>query len=256
MKDKAKKSKRSAGWIYHLGILLVLAILAYPIVDARILQKAENQSLEEEFRRRREEGENRSGLSVFDELTEPIGIVRVPSADIALPIFPGLGEYALSKGVGTMGSSDLSGNPGSHIALSSHSGLSASGLFTNLGQTKVGDRFSIENMGGELLTYEVVSFQDDVEPWDSSALATDEHRALATLITCSSKTGINSHRMLVTGELVDRRSAAELEAESGRLILSWYEKAVLLIILLMLLYRLWSFLSSRKRKDVHPCEES
>jgi len=75
----------------------------------------------------------------------------------------------------------------------------------------VGDTFTIE-VFGEVLTYQVVT-TEVVEPDDSKALYPDPDRDLVTLVTCT-PLGINSHRILVTGERILPTPARDL-AQAG-----------------------------------------
>lgn len=215
-------------------VLACLLGLIYPIVEARIFEKKEALGAVEDFQKNfdLEEGDS-SQVSVFEAENPTIGVIYVPSADITLPIYEGLSEYALSSGVGTMpGASDLSGDLGTHSALSSHAGLSANGLFTNLTRVVEGDNFYIQNMEGDILKYRVVETAS-VLPTESERLARDPARSLSTLITCESITGINSHRFLALGDLEEIMDPALLEDEltGGGLVLSSYEIFVLFFFL-------------------------
>jgi sortase family protein len=72
-------------------------------------------------------------------------------------------------------------------------------MFTNLDKMAVGDTFTIEVMG-EVLVYQVRQVQV-VAPEEQEALYPQEGRDLLTLVTCT-PLGVNTHRILVTGERV------------------------------------------------------
>lgn len=124
-----------------------------------------------------------------------IGELAYPTLRIALPIYHGTGNDAISKGVGHLyGSSLPVGGPSTHSVLTSHSGLLNASLFTALPKAKVGDTFSVTVLGEE--NYYQVDGIETVEPFitDSLAVVTGEDRV--TLITCT-PIGVNSHRLLV-----------------------------------------------------------
>lgn len=129
-----------------------------------------------------------------------IGRIRIDKIDVDLPIYHGTSDGVLLKGVGHLEGSSLPvGGVGTHAVLTGHRGLANAELFTRLDEVDVGDRFTLEVMG-EVLTYEVKDTRV-VEPTDTEALRIDRERDLVTLITCT-PLGINTHRILVTGERV------------------------------------------------------
>ncbi|TPW98228.1 class C sortase, partial [Schumannella luteola] len=103
------------------------------------------------------------------------------------------------------------GGIGTRAVLTGHRGLATSELFTNLDKVQIGDTFTIE-VFGEVLTYQVVT-TEVVEPEDSKALYPDPDRDLVTLVTCT-PLGINSHRILVTGQRILPTPAEDL-AKAG-----------------------------------------
>ncbi|MDK6591503.1 sortase, partial [Actinotignum timonense] len=83
--------------------------------------------------------------------------------------------------------------------ITAHRGLASARLFTDLNQISKGDTFTLE-VFGEVLTYRVFETQV-VAPSETRAIEAMEGKDLATLVTCT-PLGINSHRILVTGERV------------------------------------------------------
>ncbi|WP_438353802.1 class C sortase [Microbacterium sp. CJ88] len=126
--------------------------------------------------------------------------IRIPSIDADLPIFHGTSDDTLARGVGHLEGTALPvGGVGTHSVLTGHRGLATAELFDHLDQVKVDDTFTIE-VFGEILTYRVIS-TTVVEPQDTETLYPQPGKDLVTLITCT-PLGINSHRILVTGERV------------------------------------------------------
>lgn len=129
-----------------------------------------------------------------------MGRLRVPSINVDLPIFHGTADETLERGVGHLQGTSLPvGGVSQHSVLTAHRGLANAEMFNHLDQVKVGDTFTVE-VFGEVLTYRVVSTQV-VQPEESQALRPQLGNDLMTLVTCT-PLGINSHRILVTGERI------------------------------------------------------
>lgn len=134
---------------------------------------------------------------------DPFGLmarIKIPVIDVDLPIYHGTSDETLLEGVGHLEGTALPvGGESTHSVLTAHRGLASATLFSDLDRVGVGDRFVIE-VFGEVLTYEVMETQI-VEPEDTQTLMPQAGRDLITLVTCT-PVGINSHRILVTGERV------------------------------------------------------
>lgn len=129
--------------------------------------------------------------------TEAMGSLSYPALGIGLPIYHGTGEGALRKGVGHVyGSSLPVGGPGTHTALTAHSGQMHASLFDNLLKAKEGQTFQITVLGET--THYMVDQIKTVEPKAVGHLQIIPGDDYATLITCT-PIGVNSHRELVRG---------------------------------------------------------
>lgn len=232
----------------YLIALIGIGVLVYPIVESRYLDKQETNKIVRAFRElkaSKEKEKDPSKISVFEATHRPIGILLVPEIDIILPIYNELSEYALSKGAGAMPNyNDLSGERGSICALSSHNGLSASGLFTNLHKLEKNSRFYIETGEDKIMEYKVVDTAL-VDPTDSSLLKAEASKAKAVLISCASIEGVNSHRLLVFGEKLGNIG----QVEQGHLTLSLYEQFVLLVILILILILVLNILIEKRKRN-------
>jgi len=134
-------------------------------------------------------------------ITDVIGHVQIPDLQIDLPIFHGTSHSVLQRGVGHLEGYALPvGGENTHTALSAHRGLPSAMLFTRLDEMEIGDIFVVRVLN-EVLIYEVDQIRE-VLPNDTSYLATERGRDLATLITCTPY-GVNSHRLLVRGSRLD-----------------------------------------------------
>lgn len=136
--------------------------------------------------------------------------VKVPSIDVDLPIYHGTSDEVLLKGVGHLEGSHLPvGGMDSHSVLTAHRGLANATMFSNLDKVKVGDTFTVE-VFGEVLTYQVRETKV-VDPEDTDTLLSVAGKDLVTLVTCT-PLGINSHRILVTGERVTPTPIKDIQA--------------------------------------------
>ena len=117
----------------------------------------------------------------------------------------------------------------------------------------MGDYFYIETAGRHL-KYEVTDIRV-VLPTETESLNKVEGKDLATLITCTPY-GINTHRLLVTGERVpmdDDAVAAEAAQVKGSVMKPWMI-AVLASVAVILVIAGVIWLRSRKRTDEEPQE--
>lgn len=143
-----------------------------------------------------------------------MGRLRVPAIDVDLPIYHGTDDYTLTKGVGHLQGTSLPvGGTSQHAVLTAHRGLPEATLFTALNRVEVGDTFTIE-VYGEVLTYRVrETFV--VEPHETEALRVSPGEDLVTLVTCT-PLGVNTHRILVTGERVTPTPLGDVAAAGER----------------------------------------
>jgi sortase A len=140
--------------------------------------------------------------------------IKIPVIGVDLPVFHGTDDETLTDGVGHLEGTALPvGGIGTRSVLTAHRGLANSELFTNLDKVQIGDTFTIE-VFGEVLTYRVSEIEV-VAPEDSTALYPDAERDLVTLVTCT-PLGINSHRILVTGERLLPTPVADLQNAGNR----------------------------------------
>ena len=142
-----------------------------------------------------------------------MGRLRIPAIGVDLPIYHGTTDDILAKGVGHLEGTSLPvGGTSQHSVLTAHRGLASATLFDNLDQLTQGDTFTIE-IFGEVLTYRVRDTQT-VEPDQTQSLYPAYGEDLVTLITCT-PLGINTHRILVTGERVTPTPPEDI-ANAGR----------------------------------------
>lgn len=140
--------------------------------------------------------------------------VKIPAIDVDLPVYHGTSEAVLEEGVGHLQGTALPvGGPSTHSVLTAHRGLATAELFTRLDRVEAGDTFTIE-VFGEVLVYSVVQTRV-VEPEDTESLVPRQGEDLMTLVTCT-PLGVNSHRILVTGERVIPTPEKDIEDAGER----------------------------------------
>lgn len=136
--------------------------------------------------------------------------IRIPKIKVDLPILHGTDDATLLQGAGHLEGSSLPvGGSGTHSVITAHRGLANAEMFTRLNEIQVGDTFTVETFG-EVLTYRVIDTRV-VAPEDSDSLRAQPGKDLMTLVTCT-PLGINTHRILVTGERVLPTPTADLAA--------------------------------------------
>lgn len=137
-----------------------------------------------------------------------MGRIRIPSIDVDLPVYHGTGDDTLLRGIGHLQGTSLPvGGPSTRTVLTGHRGLADAKMFTDLDRVAVGDTFVLE-VFGEVLTYRIFD-KKVVQPEDTESLHVEEGRDLATLVTCT-PLGINTHRILLTGERVSPTPVEDL----------------------------------------------
>ncbi len=152
-------------------------------------------------------------LNYYDMLSTGLsGIMarlKIPVINVDLPIYHGTSDETLEKGVGHLEGTSLPvGGEDTHTVLTAHRGLASATLFNDLYKLTEGDLFVIEVMD-EVLTYKVIETQV-VEPDHTQTLFPRAGKDLATLVTCT-PLGINTHRILVTGERITPTPVEDLE---------------------------------------------
>ncbi|CAM4053852.1 class C sortase [Corynebacterium frankenforstense] len=179
-------------------------------------------------------------------LDEVMGRVIIPSIQSDLPIYHGTREDTLQKGIGHLyGSSLPVGGEATHAVLTGHTGLSASTLWDNLTDVHEGDSFYLD-VTGQRMKYQI----DDIRvvlPEETESLVPEAGKDQVTLITCTPY-GINSHRLLLTGQRVPLDPEDEGVFTQTHRPWQWWMTAVLVVVVAVLAfiaYRAWR--ARRKR---------
>ena len=146
--------------------------------------------------------------------TGSLARLRVPAIDLDLPVYHGTSDATLLAGVGHLQGTSLPvGGDGTRSVLTGHRGLANATMFTNLDRVSNGDTFSVEVLG-RVFSYRVFDIQV-VAPDATEEIRAVPGRDLMTLITCT-PLGVNTHRILVTGERIDPTPQADLDVAGKR----------------------------------------
>lgn len=214
-------------------LVLVIAGSLYPIYQTRVVSRKGQEEKIEDFYANFEVPKEETDSSYFNlakaEL-ETIGVLYMPTIDLRIPIFRGTSEQALVEGCGLVeGTGDLSGELGENPVVISHNGRADKNLLINLEEVEIGDSYYIHN-GQEIQQYDVIDINvvSPINEYDHLLASKDSN--LSTVRTCT-PTGVNSHRLLVTGE----RVPFDGELEEASLVLSNFEKILVGFALLALL---------------------
>ena len=129
------------------------------------------------------------------------GYIFIPKIDVALPIYKGVSDAILSKGVGHLPKTSLPfGGKGTHCVLTGHSGLSTARLFTDLEKLEVKDVFYIKS-NKKYLEYRIVEINVKKENEANDYFQKESDKDYCTLVTCT-PIAVNTHRLLVKGERI------------------------------------------------------
>ncbi|MDY6083005.1 MAG: class C sortase [Actinomycetaceae bacterium] len=158
--------------------------------------------------------------------------IKVPSADVDLPVYHGTSDETLLQGAGHLQGTALPvGGAGTRTVITGHRGLASATMFTYLDRVKKGDEFTIE-VFGQVLAYRVFDIKI-VDPQDTATIKAVPGKDLATLITCT-PLGINTQRIVITGERIIPTPASDKAGQTSDLphfpwwLVTWLGIALLL----------------------------
>ena len=180
---------------------------------------------------------NTEAIDPFDEYYQTLdvgdgdmGYIHIPKINVLLPIYHGVSDEVLEKGVGHIKATALPvGGEGTHCVLTGHTGLTHAGMFNDLVEMEKEDEFFLEILD-ERLVYKVMDIKV-VLPDDVSSLYREEGRDKVTLVTCTPYS-VNSHRLLVTGERIPFEESMQTQEGEVKVQFSWW---ILILVMGMLL---------------------
>lgn len=185
-----------------------------------------------------------------------MGYVDIPTAGVvSLPIYHSTSTESLQNGAGHMAGSSLPSDEekGVHTIISAHTGMSGMKGFSGLTRVKKGDTFTISYLN-KILTYKVTAI-NVVLPEETDLLAIDSEKNLCSLVTCT-PLGVNSHRLIVTGELHSEEKIAtgtktqkiSLNFSSIADRFAWYEFLMTGISIILLIIFIKDIIKTKKEK--------
>lgn len=282
-----KQIKRRLPLVFiFLVLVLGIGLFMYPIVSNwygeytahtsienydRTIQKVGNEALE---RMQKAAEEYNSALAQHDSkkvsemhyedmlaVTESIGYIEIPKINVYLPIYHGMDDDILQKGIGHMESSSLPvGGSSTHCVLAGHTGLPSANLFTDLDQLRTDDMFYIHTLD-KVLAYKVDQIKK-VLPYETDYINIVDKEDYVTLVTCTPY-GINSHRLLVRGERVPYKTQTmadthpwpvvhkEVEQKVPFRTIVWYAALVVIVVVTVIILLILFMPVFRKKKKKH-----
>ena len=173
-----------------------------------------------------------------------MGYLTIDKIGIKLPIYHGTESSTLQTGIGHLEGSSLPVEGESvHCVISGHTGLPSAKLLTDLVELEVGDTFRI-NVLNQRYTYEINQILV-VEPNETDELEIVPGKQYATIVTCTPY-GINTHRLLVRGEL--KENVIETDVAGDATIVDPQIIIVIISIFLMIILFI-IMISVRRRKE-------
>lgn len=151
-----------------------------------------------------------------------IGTLRIPTIDVNVGIAHGTTDNELQSEAGHLYGTSLPVEGESvHAVIAAHSALSTAKLFTDLGKVKKGDKFYITVLNQEY-EYKVVDINTVLPTDEAPYEQVEEGKNYVTLYTCTPY-GVNTHRLLVKGELV---GSTKVQGEDGGFSLDEYAEII------------------------------
>lgn len=200
----------------------------------------------------------------YDQLlavTDSIAYIEIPKINVYLPIYHGMSDEVLQKGVGHMEGSSLPvGGKSTHAVLAGHTGLPSANLFTDLDQLNTGDYFYIHALD-KVLAYKIDQILT-VLPYETEATQIIEGEDHITLVTCTPY-GINSHRLLVRGTRAPDRTQEMATTDPWPVIhkevqkvpvrtIAWYAALIVVsatVLMILLILFIPAFRRKKKKDD-------
>lgn len=143
--------------------------------------------------------------------SKEIGSLRIPSINVNVSFAHGTNDEILQTEAGHLyGTSLPIGGENVHSVIAAHSALATASLFTDLTKVKKGEKFYVTVLDTEY-EYTVDQINVVLPEDDYQYEQIEEGKNYVTLYTCTPY-GINTHRLLVRGELTGQK---EVELNSG-----------------------------------------
>jgi len=225
---KGNRTTRIVPILAALILITGIIVFLYPVVSNYLaVRQQENvivgyeesvlnltdDMIQEEWKKAKEYNRTRENyMGILNNQGNGVmGYIEIPKINVRIPIYHCASEESLKKGVGHLEQTGLPiGGENNHPVLMGHRGLPNAELFTRLDEVEMGDVFIIYVLD-QVLIYEVKQITI-VLPEEVRNIREEMNKDQVTLITCTPY-GVNTHRLLVTGERIENQEILYEEQE-------------------------------------------
>lgn len=205
---------------YILYNTKILAIQKQSNIEQRLNQSIQLNMLDDDVKKVAEdkpEPKDPSRIKIGESELSVKGILYIPKIGLKLGIYEGTSEEALRNGAGILdGTGDLNTKENGNTVLTSHNGDDKQALFMNLTKLSKGDRYLTKDGTGTIRVYKVKLIKTVLPTNVLENLLHEPKVKILTMLTCVPQ-GINSHRLLVQGEEIEKVTLTELQQNQEKL---------------------------------------
>ena len=167
-------------------------------------------------------------------VTDAIGYIEIPIIGVYYPIYHGLDEEMLQKGIGHMEGTSLPiGGKSTHCVLAGHTGLPSSKMFTDLDTVKIGDDFYIHVLNRVL-----------------------HYRVDQILVVLPNQSDYNDEGVADEDAVEIRPIYRAVQQQTPARTILWYVATGVVIVVLVGVIAILVFPSSRRSKRSRPAENT
>lgn len=233
--------------ISRLLFITIILTCIYFLYNTKVKSRLEIEKEVNQFENKLniEEKEDSSTINLSELDLNMVGVLYVPKINLTIPVYDSTKEAALTKGVGIIeGTGNLQTEIRQNTVLTSHNGDNVRDLFINLGKMKNEDEFYTKDKKGIIRKYIVDNIQV-VEPVDEGKHWIIDDKPRLTLRTCT-PTGINSHRLLVSGVEVEYNNNV---IPKGKMTFSSFEMGLIALGTLSLVLLIFTFRKDKENSE-------
>ena len=140
-------------------------------------------------------------LTAYGIEDEIIGVLKMPTMELTMPVYLGASDAHLAAGVAVLGNTSAPiGGDNTNCVIAGHRGWKGADYFRHIDRLAVGDEVRITNLW-ETLTYTVADIQI-IQPHEVDKIKIQQGRDLLTLLTCHPYASGGKQRYVVYCERV------------------------------------------------------
>lgn len=234
------------------------SMTSYSNEDIEIMKQNVAEYNEEIYESQKESEFHYRGPTATDKLytslpttSKDICTLRIPSIKVNVTVSHGTNDSTLQSEAGHLYGTSLPGEGENiHSVIAAHSALSTAKLFTDLTKVKKGDSFYI-TMLNEEYEYKVDQIKVVLPEDDYKYEQIEDGKNYVTLYTCTPY-GVNTHRLLVRGEYVDKKTIANsdkgFDFNDYKNIIIYSSEFALIILGPFIFMVIYAYIYQRKRK--------